>query len=252
MIQKTEGFVLKTYDFRETSKIALFYTKDFGKIKGILKGIIKNKKNFSTHLQPSSKNEIIFYPSRKTDLHLISRCDLIEDFPFLRTDLKRTIVSDCLLELINSIMPWEEKNLPIFNLLEFSLNALNKDIDPEMLWIFFRIKILKLTGFKPEIDSCLLCQKDLSPVHRGDDAVYFSFKSGGLLCQRCSQKDKDAKRLLKGAISSLLYMERINLNRIYSFKIDEKIKYELKDILKRFTEFHSEINIKSERFLGGK
>ena len=239
---------MKTYDFRETSKIALFYTKDLGKIKGILKGIRKNKKNFSTHLQLSSKNEIIFYPSRKSDLHLITSCDLIEDFSSLRTNLKRTIISDCLLELINSILPLEEKNLPIFNLLEFSLNALNKGIDPEILWIFFRIKTLKLTGFKPEIKYCLLCQKKTTLMHK-DGATYFSFKSGGLLCQRCSQKDKDAKRLLKGTLSSLLYMERAKLNRIYSFKIDEKIRYELKDILKRFTEFHSEINIKSEKLL---
>jgi len=35
-IHKTEAIVLRRFDFRETSLIADFYTRDFGKIKGIV------------------------------------------------------------------------------------------------------------------------------------------------------------------------------------------------------------------------
>jgi len=243
MTFKTEGFILKTYDFREKSKIAYFYTREFGKIKGILKGIEENKKNFPTHLQPSSKNEIIFYPSR-SDLHLISRCDLIEDFPSIRNNLKRMVISNCFLELIDNIMPLEEANIPIFNLLGFSLNALNKGFDIDLLWIFFQIKALKLAGFRPQLNFCLLCEKEIK-----DWSIYFSLNLGGLICWECKDRDRDAKRLLKGTLASLIYIDKSNPERLYSFKIDRKIKSELQDLLKIFIQYHLEREIKSERLL---
>jgi recombinational DNA repair protein (RecF pathway) len=39
MIPKTEALVLNRRAFRETSLIAEFYTRDFGKMSGLLKGI---------------------------------------------------------------------------------------------------------------------------------------------------------------------------------------------------------------------
>ena len=80
MICSTPAFVLRTYDFRETSKIVNFYTRDFGKVKGILKGIRKDSKKFGSTLPLLSLNHIVFYKKRMTEIHLVSHCDLIDDF----------------------------------------------------------------------------------------------------------------------------------------------------------------------------
>jgi DNA repair protein RecO (recombination protein O) len=247
-VYKARGFVLKTYDFRETSKIALFYTAEFGKIKGILKGIRCNRKRFSTTLDLATLNEIIFYRNKNRDMHLVSRCDLIEDFPFIRRDFQRINVSYALLELTDKLLPLEEKNTSLFALLEFSLNLLNRDLDPEKLWIFFQVKALKFTGFRPELKYCLLCHKDLSLTYK-IETIYFSLAFGGLLCSECKDEDKNAKKLLKGVLASLSYMEKMNPERLHSFKLNRDIKCELQNLLKRFIEFHSEIEIKSDRLL---
>jgi recombinational DNA repair protein (RecF pathway) len=60
MICSTPAFVLKTYDFRETSKIAVFFSRDFGKVKGVLKGIRSDHKKFSSVLSALSLNHIVF------------------------------------------------------------------------------------------------------------------------------------------------------------------------------------------------
>ena len=52
MIVKTEGIVLKSFDFRETSRIATFFTRDFGKVKGVLKAYAVTLKSSA----PISKN----------------------------------------------------------------------------------------------------------------------------------------------------------------------------------------------------
>jgi len=80
MIQKAEAVVLKTYPFRETSKIAVFFSREFGKINGLLKGIRKDPKKFGTNLQLASLNDLVFYKKQSSELHLVGQCDLKQDF----------------------------------------------------------------------------------------------------------------------------------------------------------------------------
>jgi recombinational DNA repair protein (RecF pathway) len=42
---KTDAFVLKRIDFRETSVILTLFTKELGKIKGVLKGVRETERN---------------------------------------------------------------------------------------------------------------------------------------------------------------------------------------------------------------
>ena len=62
---KTQAFVLKTKPYRDTSLLAYFYTKDFGKINGIVKGIRDTRARFGGMLEPFSLNEILFYRKRR-------------------------------------------------------------------------------------------------------------------------------------------------------------------------------------------
>jgi len=89
MILQTEAIVLKTMDFRETSRIATFFTKDYGKVKGVLKGIRKDHKKFGSNVDKFSVNDIVYYQYRNSDLHLISQCDLRNYFFPIRQDLKK-------------------------------------------------------------------------------------------------------------------------------------------------------------------
>jgi len=78
MINHTEGIVLKTLDFRETSRIATFFTKHHGKIKGVLKGVRKDSKKFGSSIDKFTVNNIVYYEYTRSDLHLISQCDLTQ------------------------------------------------------------------------------------------------------------------------------------------------------------------------------
>jgi len=69
-ILKTDALVINKRDFRETSLLADFYTRDHGKIRGILKGIRKDPRKFASTVEPFSRNEIVFYKSRTSTLHL--------------------------------------------------------------------------------------------------------------------------------------------------------------------------------------
>ena len=64
-ILKTEAIVLDTQDFRSSSLIANFYTRDFGKLSGLLKGVKQEPGKFNSNLDRLSLNEIVFYKKTK-------------------------------------------------------------------------------------------------------------------------------------------------------------------------------------------
>ncbi|MCK4520024.1 MAG: DNA repair protein RecO, partial [Candidatus Omnitrophica bacterium] len=99
MIQKDLGFVLRRYNFRETSLITTLYTYRFGKIRGIFKGFYTSKKEFSSPLDVFSLNEFVFYP-KKSEIWLISHVDLVSDFPYLREDMAKAKTSALLFNLL--------------------------------------------------------------------------------------------------------------------------------------------------------
>jgi len=87
-IDRTEAIVLNKRDFRETSLIISFYTRDFGKLNGILKGIRAEPPKFATNPELFSHNEIIFYKKTNSSLHLVSQADKLDNFTRIRQSIE--------------------------------------------------------------------------------------------------------------------------------------------------------------------
>ena len=148
-ILKAEAIVLKTFDFRETSLIVNFFTKEYGRLDGILKGIRKDPRKFSSTLEPFSLNEIVFYQSRHSSLHLVSQCDIKDNFNTARSNLKAIAFASYLVDLLRHFMPAEEKNKEVYELAGFALERMDMGADVEKVLRIFIIKFLKLIGFRP-------------------------------------------------------------------------------------------------------
>lgn len=240
MICSTRAFVLKSYDFRETSRIAVFFSKDFGKIKGILKGIRKDHRKFSTSLTPLSLNHIIFYKKRVSEIHLVSQCDMQEDFALISPDLKDIVSLSFVSELIDFVMPLEDPNPEVFDLIHNFLIALKqKRQDYRHI---FQIKMLRLSGFKPHFDSCLICESKI--LSKG----YFSHSKGGLLCPKCLYHDREAEPVSQGVIATILYIERSGWHSALRVNMMGPMRKQLDSILASFMHFHLGRTLRTDRF----
>lgn len=243
MILKTEAIVLKTFDYRETSRIAVFFTKDHGKLKGILKGIRADHKKFGSTIDKFSVNDIVYYHHRNSDLHLVSQCDLKNSFFAVRQDMKKMIAASYILELVNTIMPPEEKNEEIYQLMVDFLNSLGEAGDMDKLVHIFQVKTLLLSGFRPHIDSCLLCQRQISGRAR------FSTQMGGLVCVDCKLNDAASSVISQGTIASILHIENNDWKKSLRLALAPSIKKELKFLLNNFLVFHLERPLRSAQYL---
>ncbi len=243
MIVKTEAIVLKSFDFRETSRIATFFTKEFGKVSGVLKGIRKDHRKFGSSVDRFSVNDIVYYRYRNSDLHLVSQCDLREFFFVVRQDLKKSMAASYILELVNVVMPTEEKNDNVYTLMVNFLDGLQNVADVNLLVHIFQIKILLYSGFKPHLDTCLKCKAEVRETAR------FSLKEGGLVCMNCPLSDTSVYLVSPGAMASLLYIEKNDWQNCLKLRLTEAVKKELKYMLNNFLVFHLGRKLRSAKYL---
>jgi DNA repair protein RecO (recombination protein O) len=242
-IDRAQGVVLNKKDLRETSLIVDFYTKEFGKINGILKGIRTDPKKFASNLEPFSLNEIIFYRKTHSNLHLVSQADKIDNFTRVRQSIDRTTTAAFMMELLNSIMQVEDKNEEIFNLALASLKELETNYSPEKIATIFKIKMLSLSGFKPHFDSCVSCLDRIMGQSR------FSLSLGGLLCPRCMPKDPTSRLIFRGTIATVLHIEKNSFTNSLTLGMNPQIKKELDLILNAFLNFHLGRELKSQKLI---
>jgi DNA repair protein RecO (recombination protein O) len=242
-IHKTEAIVLRKMDFRETSLIVDLYTRDFGKISGLLKGIRSEPDKFASRLEVSSHNDVIFYKKTNTSLHLVSACDLRDNFFNIRQSMLKAGLMSVMMELIAAIMPPEDKNEDVFNLALECLKELSTTNGPEKVITIFKIKMLALSGFKPHFDSCVSCGERILGQSK------FSLSLGGLLCEKCAHKDLSSRSIFRGTVASILYIEKNDFRSNLNLGLNPQIKKELELILNAFLNFHLEKELKSQKVL---
>ncbi|MDD5568674.1 MAG: DNA repair protein RecO [Candidatus Omnitrophica bacterium] len=242
-IHKTEAIIIRRMDFRETSLIADFYTRDFGKLSGLFKGIRTDPKKFASSVEISSYNDVIFYKKSGASLHLVSACDLKDNFFNIRRNIMKAGMMGIMVELIASVMQPEDKNEEVFNLALECLKELEITSTPEKIMTIFKIKMLALSGFKPHFDSCVSCSNRIMGQSR------FSLSLGGLLCEGCFHKDKASRSIFRGTIASILYIEKNNFKNNLNLGLNPQIKKELELILNAFLNFHLEKELKSQKVL---
>jgi len=172
--QKTQGIVLGFTDWHETSKIVTFYTKDFGKIRGVAKGARRKKSKFSP-LEILNHHIIVFYKREDKDLYTLSECQAKETFPNIRKDIKKVAYGAYLAELVDAVST-SEKNEPLFDLFLKALYFLERREDSEIIIRAFETRLLDILGFGLHLNTCLICKKELKNNFKFNPGL------GGLIC----------------------------------------------------------------------
>ena len=264
-IQKSEAIVLKTFGFRETSLIINLFTKDFGKISGLIKGIRQTPQRYGGLPLVFSRSSIVFYERPQRDLNLVTQCDAEEQFLPIRRNLEKTNYANYFLELLDAVTFDYDKNERLFELTLDSLKALCLEQESWRIARIFEIRLLNLSGFKPQLDSCVNCQRKIAaqarlPLTKRDGQARlpgymrgaqgkFSSILGGILCPRCFSSDNRAKPMLRGTLASIDYIEKSTWLKATHLKMTRKISFELASILGKFLDIHLDKQMKFRKFL---
>jgi len=121
MIEKSQGIVLNSIKYGDSSKIVTVFTKDFGKIAFIAKGARVAKSKFGASLELLTVSEFTFYNKLSSDLLLLSNSDIIKSNIKLTKDSNKLLVGLMIAEVINNT---QEKRSINHELFDFSQNLI--------------------------------------------------------------------------------------------------------------------------------
>ncbi len=232
MIEKTCGFIISRRLYRDTSLILKIYTRDFGKIEGIVKGVrkIEDYGRYDGLLNLFCEYEVIFY-RRRSELKLFVQFYLLNSWWELTQDYNTFCIASSGFEFLNYIMPPEQPSRAIYELTGEFLKWIIKG-SPEIFYYAFVLKLLKFSGFNPQIDCCLICGRKIFP-----DA-YFSICDGGIICDRCKKSSSNLHPISPGVIKSIIFLEQKSWEDISRLRLTFDVKEELHRLLKDFIGFH--------------
>lgn len=243
-IQKTEGILLRRQDLRETSLILTFYTRDFGKIKGIVRGVRGSRAQCGGgSLQIFALDEIVFYERKANDIYTISQYDLLEFFGPVRASLEKLSYANYIIELLDSVTSLGDKNEEVFELLLNSLKLMGGDSSARRVARIFEIKLLHLLGFMPNLDGCSECGQACNAE------TVFGLREGALLCKKCSKVSNSAISILPGTVKFIEHIRTMPFEKVARIKVSATVGKELENILRKFLDYHIERRLKTLEFL---
>jgi DNA repair protein RecO (recombination protein O) len=244
-IQKTDAIVLRRQDLRETSLVLTFYTRSFGKVKGLLRGVRGSRAEGwgMGALEILSYDDIVFYERKKTDVSTVSQCDLKEFFGRIRGSLDRLAYASYIAELLDSVTDLYEKNEEVFELLLSSLRLMNGESSPRRAARIFEIKLLDLLGLMPTLTSCANCGSKV------DGAARFSVRHGGVICKSCVGSDQNATVVMAGTVKFIEHIWNFPFEKLERVKVSESVGKELESVLRRFLDYHIERRLRTIKFI---
>lgn len=144
---KTEGIILKRSNLNEADKLLTIYSKHFGKISILAKGIrkIKSKKGGNLELF----NQVRICVSKGRNLDIITEVEVIDPFKGWRRNLKKIAVAYQLCELVDKLTAERAEGREIYELLTNYLKNLTEVDDYSGLINNFELSLLQLLGFWP-------------------------------------------------------------------------------------------------------
>jgi DNA repair protein RecO (recombination protein O) len=227
---RTEAIVLRILDYGESDRIVTFCTSEFGKLRGIAKGARRSRKRFANALEPFSHSKILFSRRGPDSLALIESSDVICHFPAIRADLEKTLGASYLIDLTDQFTLEDKKNEELFRLLHGFLQLLETVPAREALLRFFEIRLLKLSGYDPHLDHCLICRTPLDK----ETAYRFRSADGGLTCLSCRPEGPDTVPVSLGTIRTLLLGRDLSIDRLERLLLSEQSAAECRLLLSHF------------------
>jgi len=243
----TPAIVLRTWPFGESDKIVSFLTESHGKLTGIAKGAKRSRKRFVNSLEPFSLVNLRFQDRAHSNLAFIVASDLAFGFKHLLTSLEKISFASYLVEITDGLIGERDENHLVFRHLKDGLTHLDERSTSLTFLTSFELKLLKLAGYQPLLDSCRRCGRE-----RWDQCPtrwHFSPRDGGILCESCSRLRKEIFSLSAATLEILTNLQEEKNMSASDVSLSTGVLKEIRSVVVRFIEFHMEREIKSAVFL---
>jgi DNA repair protein RecO (recombination protein O) len=186
----SEAVVLRTWPLRESDLIVSFFTRDYGRLKGVAKAALKSRKRFGGALEPMTQARAWFAERPRQELVRLDQLEIVRSPLSGPVDHVRLAVLSFFAELIDEALPEHDPQETVFRLLVSVLEQVTtaastavqavpgaETAQPWMPLTYFSLWMTRLMGLLPDVGRCTACGEPLRPGE-----VWFQSYSDGLFC----------------------------------------------------------------------
>ena len=241
--------VLRRFDYSESSQIARLYTREFGRVSVLAKGIRRPNPDLLGPMDLGALGEAAIRLKKGDALSLLTRWRTVTGWPGQRSSLEKLVASAHWCELWCEGVRDGDPDPPLFDALVGALRALEAAPEEAVpaLTLAGDLAWLGAAGFGPELGGCVACGKTAPP----NAAARLSPGRGGVVCSRCV--DPGAPGLVPlsaGERRTLVALASEGPPAAPRFRLGRKDLATLRPAVDRLLEHALERELKSARYLG--
>lgn len=190
-VLSSQAVVLRTWPVQEADLIVSFFTRDYGKMRGVAKSALKSRRRFGGALEPMTVAQAWFAEKPRQELARVDQLEIIRSPLAQPVDPTRLAVLSFYAELLDEALPEHDPQETVFRLLlsvlDFTTPAQSTPppadaaqpppSGPWMPLTYFSLWMTRLMGLLPDLAHCIVCGE---PLHSGE--TWFNTYTDGLLC----------------------------------------------------------------------
>jgi DNA repair protein RecO (recombination protein O) len=188
----SEAVILRTWPVHESDLLVSFFTRDYGRLKGMAKAALKSRKRFGGALEPMTLARAWFAERPRQELVRLDQLEILRSPLSTPVDQTRMAVLSFYAEVIDEALPERDPQATVFRLVASVLEQTNaagsdprsqdRDLEhpergPWMALTYFSLWMTRLMGLLPDIGHCMVCGETL-----GAGEVRFNAYADGLFC----------------------------------------------------------------------
>ncbi len=175
---KSSAIVIGSFALGESDRVVTFYSRDFGKVRGVARASRRPRSRFAGALELFTLGELVFFDTGRSDLLRVDHFDVVRPMAGLREDLDRLGHASWIVECVNRLTEERDTHAALFGLLTRSLRTM-ETAPVGRVALAFVARCLDVTGHRPRLDSCVECGRR-APFPRA------RLGEGGLVCEACA------------------------------------------------------------------
>ena len=232
--RETEAIILRTYPLKEADKIVSFFSRTYGKTRGVAPRSRRLRSRFGTGLEPLSHVRLWYFERETSELVNIDSCELIRSYFEIQKDYAAAVACSYLAEVCEQLLPEREPNDALFRLLLVALESLRLTGQIWPALTYYDLWVMRLAGLLPSLERCTSCGAELVP----GAAAFFQAYSPGLHCAAC--RPGGAQELTPASRALARKMLRVSLDRLGPSNWHKGVAADLRRFLEQRIEAHVE------------
>jgi len=184
-LHQSDSIILKTYPLGEADRIVVFFSRDFGKVRGVANGARRMKNRFGATLEPLAHSRLMFFEKENRELVRIQSAELLDSPMGLFADYDRAVFAAELVELLDKFLPDHQPHDAVYRLARMTLEAIEQGCPLSAAACYFEVWMLRLAGMFPDLFMCSVCMRQ---IETGEDR-HLAVGLQAVICSSCDHRD---------------------------------------------------------------